>query len=435
MNYYSDQIFALASECDLPVRPEQQWPVPDDAFSSFKVRYLEWSRKRDDHLNAYLSTSSKLFRVYLPYTARVFLMASQIVWYLDEIIIRDPLGVIMDRSNGEIERDKIETIQLLQSLSRFRSYLSDGYILLAGHQTFKSRKIDNYSDIAGSLLELPVIREALEQSTYYGYTSRKDSEGRDTDIYQLQLDSSGILGWGAMSGVAGKSVTTPAIRFGEILPAVTLEYLERIVRLDFRQMMRASYLTEIKRTLALVDTASDLRAAIIFDRQLDQLILDNAGVKLSDQKQVATCGILNFSLPFVTGIPAERMCDIREKMPMVFIDFRAKLLDIVNECLKSGVDASEEIKRRVQEQLAPNLTVIDSEIEASLKKARILSLGCPLVSGAAILTGALLSAPIAALIGIGAAGALAAVKAFADDQETKEKVKGHPFYFLWRVKQ
>jgi hypothetical protein len=78
--------------------------------------------------------------------------------------------------------------------------------------------------------------------------------------------------------------------------------------------------------------------------------------------------------------------------------------------------------------------VIDSEINGSLKKAKILYLGYPLVSGLGILTGALLSAPIVALIGLGVAGAIGAVKTLAEDQETREKAKRHPFYFLWKVK-
>ena len=433
-NPHSGYMFTLASECGLPIDPREQWPVDDDAFILFKSKYLEWSDGRDKRLSDYLSNSSSLFRVYLPYNNRSFHLASQIVWYLDEIIIRDPLRIIVERSNEGIENDKLEAIQLLQFLSRFRSILDNGYILFAGPHVLKSRKTDVYSDIASSLLELPEIQSALEQSTYYGCTTRKDSEGRDTSVYQLMLDSGGIFGWGSMSFGGGKSVSAPAIRIGEILPPVTLEELQKVVKLDLKQMMRGVYITEIKRDLALVETASDLGAAIIFDRQLDQLTLTNADIKLSDQKQLATCGILNLSLPFVKGIPPERITEIRDEMPMAFLDFRAKLFDIVSEGLKSGIAASDELRRYVEKQLAPNLNVIDSEINSSLKKAKILYLGYPLVSGLGILTGALLSAPIVALVSFGVAGTLGTIKTYADDQETKEKAKRHPFYFLWKVK-
>jgi hypothetical protein len=344
------------------------------------------------------------------------------------------LRLIVERLNGDIENDKIEAIQLLQFLSQFHSALSNGYILFAGPQVLESNKTNVYSNIANSLLELPEIRSALQQSTYYGCATRKDSAGRDTSIFQLKLDSGGIIGWGSMTFGGGKSVSTPAIRFGETLPPATLEDVQKVVNLDLNQMMKGSYITEIERTLALVDTASDLGAAIIFDRQLDQLILENTGIKLSNQKQAATCGVLNLALPFIDGIPPERIADIREAMPMAFLDFRAKLLNIVAKGLESGMSVNDELRRHVQEQLAPNLNLIDSEINGSLKKARILCLGCPLVSSVGVLAGTILSAPVAALIGVGVAGALAAVKSFADDQETKEKVKGHPFYFLWKIK-
>ncbi len=432
-NHYSVEIFTIASECGLPFRVDDVWPVSDDAFLSFKTRYLEWSNERDRHLREYLSTSSQLFRVYVPYNERVFHLASQIVWYLDEIIIRDPLRTIAEKPQGDIEYDKVEAIQLLQFLYRFHSALSNGYILFAGPQVLESPDSHVYSTIAKSLLELPEIHSALQQSTYYGCTTRKDSGGRDTALFQLKLDSGGIIGWGHLTIGGAKSVSAPAIRLGETLPPATFEDVQKVVSLDLNQMMRGSDITEIERTLALVDTASDLGAAIIFDRQLDQLILENAGVKLSDQKQVATCGVLDVSLPFIKGIPPERIADIREKMPMAFLDFRAKLRNIVSEGLKSGIAARDELQRYVQEQVAPNLNLIDSEINGSLKKAKILYLGCPLLSGFGILTGAILSAPVAALIGVGVVGAFTAVKAFADDQETKEKAKGHPFYFLWRI--
>jgi hypothetical protein len=284
------------------------------------------------------------------------------------------------------------------------------------------------------LLERPEIRSSLQQSIYCGYTTRKDSEGRDTTVYQLKLDSGGIIGFGSMTVGGGKSVSTPAIRLGETLPPSTLEEIQKVLPLDINQMMRGAYMAEIQRTLALVDTASGLGAAIVFDRQIDQLILESAGVQLSDQKQVATCGVLNLSLPFIRGIPPERIADIREQVPMAFLDFRAKLLSIVSEALKSGIAVQDDLQRYVQEQLAPDINLIDSEINGSLKKAKILCVGCPLVAGIGVLTGAVLAAPVAALIGVGVAGALATVKAIADDQETKEKAKGHPFYFLWKIR-
>ena len=123
-NHYSVQMFTIASECGLPVKIDDVWPVSDDAFLLFKTRYLEWSNERDRHLRNYLSTSSQLFRVYVPYNERVFHLASQIVWYLDEIIIRDPLRLVAEKPHGDIENDKIEAIQLLQFLSQFHSALS-----------------------------------------------------------------------------------------------------------------------------------------------------------------------------------------------------------------------------------------------------------------------------------------------------------------------
>ena len=431
----SGYMFSLASECGIPINPGEQWLVEDEDFIEFKSKYLEWSDRRDKQLSDYLSTSSNLFRVYLPYNDRAFHLASQIVWYLDEIIIRDPVRIMVQRSSKNIEDDKLETIQLLQFLSRFRPVIDNGYILFAGLYVLKSIETEIYSDIANSLIEEPEIYSTLKQVTYYGYTTRKDSQGQDTSVYQLKLDSGGIFGWGPMTIAGGKSVATPAIKIGERLPSLPQEQFQKIVKIDLKMMMKGLYITEIKRTLSLVDMAYGLGAAIVFDRPLDQLILSRAGVKLSLEKQMATCGILNLSLPFIKGIPPERITEIRNEMPMAFLDFRAKLLEIVLKGLKYGITASDELRIYVEKEITPQLRLLESELNGAIKKAKILYLGYPLVSGLSILTGAILSAPITALIGLGVAGTIGTVKRYADDQEIKERAKGHPFYFLWKVKR
>jgi hypothetical protein len=431
----SGYMFSLASECGIPINPGEQWPVEDEDFITFKSKYLEWSDRRDKHISDYLSTTSNLFRVYLPYNDRSFYLASQIVWYLDEIIIRDPVRIMVQRSDKTIESDKLETIQLLQSLSRFRPVIDNGYILFAGSYVLQSIETDIYSDIANSLIEHPEIYSALKHATYYGYTTRKDSQGQDTSVYQLKLDSGGLFGFGPMTIPGGKSVATPAIKIGERLPYIPQEQFQKIVKIDLKMTMKGTYLTEIKRTLSLIDMAHSLGAAIVFDRPLDQIILSHAGLKLSPEKQMATCGILNLSLPFIKGIPPERIAEIRDEMPMAFLDFRSKLFEIVSEGLKYGITASDELRIYVEKEITPQIRLLDSELNGAIKKAKILYLGYPLVSGLGILTGAIFSAPITALIGLGVAGTIGTVKTYADDQETKEKAKGHPFYFLWKVKR
>lgn len=431
----SGYIFTLASEYGIPINHGGQQPIEDETFKEFKSKYLEWSTKRDTSLLEYLASKPNLFRVYLPYNDRVFSLASQIVWYLDEITIRDPLRIIVERSDETLENDKLETVQLLQFLSRFRPVIDNGYILFAGPNVFKTDELDIYSGISESLAEVPEIISALKKATYYGYTTRQDSEGRDTAVYQLKLDSGGIFGWGPMTIGGGKSVKMPPVRIGEIFPRITPESFEELIHIDLNQMMKGCYITEIKRTLSLVDMAHNMGAAIIFDRAVDQLVLSHAGVQLSPQKQIATCGVLNFSLPFINGIPPERITEIRNAMPTAFLDFRLRILEIVIKGIENGLTASEELRTYVEKGISPQLKSLESELNGAIRKAKILYLGYPLAAGLGILTGAILSAPIAALIGMGVAGTMGTIRTYAGEQETKEKAKGHPFYFLWKVQK
>ena len=74
-------------------------------------------------------------------------------------------------------------------------------------------------------------------------------------------------------------------------------------------------------------------------------------------------------------------------------------------------------------------------MNSTLKKSRILGYGIPIISGTAMLAGGALAAPITSILAFGVAGTVGGVKAAADYTEAHEKIKSHPFYFLWKVKK
>ena len=144
---------------------------------------------------------------------------------------------------------------------------------------------------------------------------------------------------------------------------------------------------------------------------------------------------MNLLLPYVEGIPPERLSQLRIKMPTAFLDFRQQLHHVVSETVTQGDITYEGLKIKVDRYILPMLRQLESEQKAALTKGKISGIGLSLVSTAAILAGSYLAIPAAGLLASGFTGAAAVVKSIAEMQSAKSKAEGHPFYFLWRAKQ
>ena len=218
------------------------------------------------------------------YNPRVFNLASQIVWYFDEILVRDPILSAIDRSDRNIEEEKIRTRELIQYLSCFRNAIEDGYLLFIGKSVLDNLAIPK-PQLADSILTDSTIFEALKDSTYCGYTERPDSHGNPQGVYQLMLDSGFTLGFYIKSPKQGLG---PGIRVGKILPKIEPAELERLIKQNPFQEMGSVFKMEIERTIISASQAHSLGAAVLFDRNVDSLIINKAGQLVNPDKQMST---------------------------------------------------------------------------------------------------------------------------------------------------
>lgn len=85
--------------------------------------------------------------------------------------------------------------------------------------------------------------------------------------------------------------------------------------------------------------------------------------------------------------------------------------------------------------MIPQIRELDAGLAAAKRKAKFQGLGGPLVAAIASLGGALLALPPTASITAAAAGSGLAIKAASELAQEEEKAKGHPFYFLWKVRR
>ena len=429
----SAAVFLLAADAGIPLTPGEQAPLEDEDFARFRERYLQWSAARDRALREHLDVTPTLFRVYLPYSRRVFGTAAQVVWYLDEIVVRDPVVTLLHSPTDSLESDKIRLRDLIQFLSRFRPWLEAGYILLHGRELVPALT-DERPPVVTALLQRPEIIQSLQAATHLGAAERPDSSGRLQKVYQAQLDSGFLLKWHIVVGPRSE-IETPHLIVLEKLPSVARDEFKSVLGDDFAQWEAEIFGREVHRTLWALETAFGLGSAVMYDRPLDDLIVQQAGQPVAGERQRATVGVLNVVLPYLGRVPPERLVDLREKVPSAFEDFRHRLHGVVDDVLTKEEVTPELAQAHVDRSIAPAVATLEAEMQAEIRKARILGWGGTLIASAGMLAGAAVGAPPGGVVAAGVAGALGVLKASADVEAARLRAQGRPFYFLWRARQ
>src|SRR6185437_16238072 len=139
-------------------------------------------------------------------------------------------------------------------------------------------------------------------------------------------------------------------------------------------------------TLWSLQAGYSLGTAVLYDRRVDAAIASRLTNSIHPGRQLSTVGALAVTLPYVQGIPPDRLVELRESLPEAFLSFRAVLSEIVRAAASADAD-SEEVQRRAESTIRPELNKLDSEIAAEIRKARIKGWGSALVAGAGILAG------------------------------------------------
>lgn len=173
--------FKLATDAGIPLTPGEQAPMLDEEFVRFRDQYLTWSTRRDQALQQHLASTPTLFRVYLPYTTRMFSVAGQVVWYLDEVVTRDPLIPVLTFASQGLESDKVRVREILQFMSQFRPWIEAGFILLHGHDLVPQMS-EEMPPIVEQLLAQDELVQTLQGAAHYGLIHRPDSLGNSTAV-------------------------------------------------------------------------------------------------------------------------------------------------------------------------------------------------------------------------------------------------------------
>lgn len=436
--YTSDFIFTLSEKYKISIDPSSPSEFSDEQYYGFCNEYITLCEDRDRTLKQHLVNNPNLFRTFLPWREYVFDTVIQTQWYYDELIIYDPVYFeIQDFRTGDIESDKHSLKFILYNLNVLRDSILQGFLLFGSYDKFSnSSSID--SQRFSEILSQKEVREECDKLV--GVYKMISPHGEEKSYYQIRsIYRRNEILFPVISDVE-KLKTQDGYEvfydFGSsdykrLCVQETIEggFYDRIY-----DVFKNNYHIEILEILNYIEVGGSLNTPILFDRKLDELILSNINSEIDFQKSKAI-DYHKLFLPFINGIPPQRLMEVRNKMPAAFKDFRSMLFEAIYDYEKQGLE-TDILNIKLQNKINPAIRKLDAEMKNALTKAKIIGRGFPLISGIGALGLYHLGYDIATFSsvlfgGITATGLTAAGNFIAD----KRLSKVNSVYYLWKVQQ
>ena len=442
-NYTSDFIFSLAEKYDIPFKHDKPSEILDESFDGFCKEYIEVVKNRDKNLKNYLLNKPRIFRTFLPWNPYVFNTIFQIQWYYDELIIYDPIVIEIQNFNNENkEEDKNNLRELIAFLNIFNDNISSGFLLFGSYDSFPTNSPDISTNNLESLVDLPEIREELDKLVHISKMEKYN--GKDVVDFTIRTyyrgkyafctiikepdnqtpDSDGLYSWSIdLTGKRYVPTTVDEIK--------SMDAYDKVFN-----KIKNEYPNEISETLNYLTVGKSINTPVLFNRKLDELIVSN--LPDIDKKNIKTeaSNYYRLTLPFVNGIPAQHLFDIRNNMPNAFIDFRNTMFEIIYDLQQSDYEP-ELLELKLQQKVNPIVQKLEVEMKNSLSKSSVLGLGIPLASGLGALGFNQMGIDVPGLAGMifGGLNISAELKVLIDHLTKKNELKTNPFYYLWKVQK
>ena len=424
--------FRLAEECGLAATAPAS-PMSDIAYESFSTKYLQYVERRDQWLEDHVGRQSVRVRAFVPMGDRLLALASQVFWYFDELLVADPLRGHCGIADPDLrEEAKVKLSHNLGLLLTLRKPVESGYILLAPSVRMRPPEAQS-PQVCVDLSTDPDVQGALDQAVSYGMERRSNAEGLEFLVWESRLDHVFTKGW--YGTVPPGTTTTPLVRVDERFKACERAALEALLGRSLNGVLRPSYAREIEWTIATAQHANKLAAAVFFDREAHAVILARSP-SLADQhaRNAQTIAPLSLSVPYLQGVPPDRLIELRESQPLAFLEFRRRLADHVRRATEStSVVANEQLAADIERDIVPQVRELDAEMRAAAAKARIVGIGLPVITSMGALIGAKLGLPSYLAVSGALTGMVPAVMAIAERSARVEQLASKPYYFLWRA--
>lgn len=419
--------------------------LTDEAFNLFCDKYKLLSNQRDTALFKYLNDTPNLFRTHLPHSKWAIAVAFSVVWFYDELIISDPVLQLINSDKIKYEHKKYNLQQLLTLLKSCRESIDGGFLLFSG-DNLTPDKTGLFESESKLLVNNPLVLDAFEQISVMIKKTSPINDNVADNLTQLEIIYDGL--WGEIRKMGmyipphvfdGNNLSN-GIHYDFTTPyqRLTKEELINFNKADMLESLKHEYSKDISIVLETITNAQRLNSPVLFYRDADYIAANNYAT--SNNKQVGKLFtdtiIYDCLVPYVDGIPAERLFDVRNQIPEAFKDFRSFLFELVKKTMKSTNNPAE-FKYSVDNEINTMMRKLSVEMNNAKRKWKFQGIAAPLI----LLTGSLtlmssgidFSKMLSTFIGSG--GVIHSLNTWNNVSADKNKSSLNPVYFLWKAQQ
>jgi hypothetical protein len=422
-------LFRIAEDTGLAgVKPGTACAV--EVYENFFRAYQDFVAVRDAAAKCRFAQQENEFRTYIPFGLTAFQIASQVVWYYDEVITLDPLTPLAV-PEGTVADESVRAglVHNYHVLSRLRRPIEDGYV-----QLLKGKLSDPNEPIADEVTAAltPEAIAAFDDEVEFGFLRTTFLPSGQISWTEARLETAFTVRAHAEGLTPGAMVNPipPGWGPGSHLPPISRQELgDEHIRSQLDHF-RQSYPREAMAIVHKLRTGTRLGAGVLFDRRSNAILANNLCKASRPDPGLS----LSLALPYVDGVPVDTLTELRHAMPEAFREFRRRLADVAHKGSREGM-TQQDLNATVEREVTPQLRLLSSEMEAAARKARIIGYGASSLvavgSMGALLAGAL--PPV--VIGAAATGLIPAISAAAEYAHKERQLRSNPFFFLWNARR
>lgn len=342
----------------------------DEALFLFCDKYKMLSSQRDASLFRYLNSTPNLFRSHLPPSKWTFATAFNVVWYYDELILGDPILEVINYDKGDLEEKKQNLQRLFRLLKNCRSSIDNGYLLFAG-ENLTPRKTGQFEKESNIIINDPKVLESFQNISMMVKKPSPINNNPADNLTQIEIIYQGLseevrkMGMYFPPHVNNIENLSDGVFYDFVTPYERLTRAELIAfdKGDMLETLKEQYRKDISIVLETISNAQRLNSPVLFYRDVDCTAAKSYAAVNSQKnsKIIADTSVYNCVVPYIDGIPPERLSDVRDEIPDAFKDFRAFLSDLVIKTMKNS-DNPEEIKQKINSEINSMLRKLNTEI-------------------------------------------------------------------------
>lgn len=182
-----------------------------------------------------------------------------------------------------------------------------------------------------------------------------------------------------------------------------------------------------------------LNTSVVTNHEVyDELLRLKARSSTSDAEAKVLPFLTRLRLPFIDGLPLERVVELRDKEHESFLDFRLALQELCKEIETSIPSEIENQSRQIVERtLKPQIRALDREFKRIRTRTLIRSTPRAMLAFGTLITSINVGIPL-----VSALCSVATFKLFEDVSDeyaeylnNQMKLKNNSMHFLWKVKE